>query len=136
MKKNGSWRGQTLVEFALLLPLLILIILFLFDLGRAVYYYSVIHNAAREGARYGIIFPDDNYGIDLVAREKAIGLDTASLFVNASRIGADGETIQVQTIYMFKPVTPLILSFLRAALNDPGLEGIVIKSQSSMHIEE
>jgi hypothetical protein len=134
MKKNSSARGQTLVEFALMLPLLILIVLFLFDMGRAVYYYSVIHNAAREGARYGIILPDDDAGINAAAREKAIGLDSASLSIVASR--QVGGTIQVQTIYVFKPVTPLILNFLRLVLNDPGLEGIVLKSQSTMVIEE
>ncbi len=42
--------GQSLVEFAILLPVFLLIVVVIFDLGRAVYYYSVIFNAAREGA--------------------------------------------------------------------------------------
>lgn len=44
--------GQSLVELALALPLLLVIVLGLGDLGRAFYYSSVIANAAREGASY------------------------------------------------------------------------------------
>jgi Flp pilus assembly protein TadG len=44
--------GQSLVELALLLPLLLLILLGLADFGRAFYYTTIISNAAREGAAY------------------------------------------------------------------------------------
>jgi hypothetical protein len=48
-------RGQTLVEFALVLPLLLLFLLGILDLGRAVYAYSTIANAAHEAARLAIV---------------------------------------------------------------------------------
>ena len=44
--------GQSLVELALALPVLLLILLGLADFGRAFYYTTVITNAAREGAAY------------------------------------------------------------------------------------
>src|SRR5712691_5470374 len=44
--------GQSLVEFALALPLLLLILLGLADFGRAFYYTTAIANAARAGAEY------------------------------------------------------------------------------------
>jgi hypothetical protein len=44
-------RGQTLVEFALALPLFVLIIFGVLDVGRFVYANSVLSQAAREGAR-------------------------------------------------------------------------------------
>lgn len=44
--------GQSLVEFALALPLLLVMLLGLADLGRAFYYTSAIANAARAGAAY------------------------------------------------------------------------------------
>jgi Flp pilus assembly protein TadG len=50
--------GQSLVEFALILPLMVLIIAGLFDLGRAFFASITITNAAREGARYGALNPD------------------------------------------------------------------------------
>ncbi|MDP9265333.1 MAG: pilus assembly protein [Chloroflexota bacterium] len=42
--------GQSLVELAISLPVLLLIVLGLADVGRAFYYTSAIANAAREGA--------------------------------------------------------------------------------------
>jgi hypothetical protein len=48
-------RGQSLVEFALILPIFLLILFGLFDLGRAVYAWSTINNAAREAARELIV---------------------------------------------------------------------------------
>jgi hypothetical protein len=51
-KTGRSDMGQSLVEFALVLPILILIIYGVFDLGRAFYGLVTIANASREGARY------------------------------------------------------------------------------------
>jgi len=48
-------KGQSLAEIGLLLPVFLLAVMMVVDIGRAVYYYSVIYNAAREGARYGVI---------------------------------------------------------------------------------
>jgi Flp pilus assembly protein TadG len=45
-------RGQALVEFALVLPLLLLLILGAMDLGKVITTKMVMTNAAREGANY------------------------------------------------------------------------------------
>jgi Flp pilus assembly protein TadG len=47
--------GQTLVEFALVLPVFVLLLVGLFDAGRAVFALSTINNAAREAARVAIV---------------------------------------------------------------------------------
>ena len=52
-----SERGQSLVELALVLPLLILLLAGTVDLGRAFFSYIVITNAAQEGARAGSRMP-------------------------------------------------------------------------------
>ena len=52
---KGFLSGQALLETALVLPLLLLIIMGVFDLGRGIYAYNVISNSAREAARYGIV---------------------------------------------------------------------------------
>jgi Flp pilus assembly protein TadG len=44
-------RGQTLVEFALVLPVFLFILFALIDIGRYVYLNSALSQAAREGAR-------------------------------------------------------------------------------------
>lgn len=48
-------RGQALVEFALVFPILMVMLIAIFDLGRAVFAYNDITNAAREGARLAIV---------------------------------------------------------------------------------
>jgi Flp pilus assembly protein TadG len=44
-------RGQSLVEFALVLPILILVMVMIFDGGRLVFAYNAVNNAAREAGR-------------------------------------------------------------------------------------
>lgn len=48
-------RGQALVEFALVIPLVLLVFLAIFDFGRAVYGLNAVGNAAREGVRTAIV---------------------------------------------------------------------------------
>src|SRR5207253_7045284 len=48
-------RAQSLVEFSLLLPLMLLIITGLMDVGRAVWQENTLAYAAREGTRYAIV---------------------------------------------------------------------------------
>jgi len=68
-------RGQALVEFALVLPILLLIILGVVDFGRAVYGYNTIGNAARSGGRVAIVSQTDA-SIKTAAITAAISLDT------------------------------------------------------------
>lgn len=56
-------KGQSLVEFALILPLFVLIVIGVFDLGRAFFASITITNAAREGARYGTLHVNDPQGV-------------------------------------------------------------------------
>jgi hypothetical protein len=62
-KKNPrKSRGQAAVEFALVLPLLILVVVGLIEAGRAMFIYSSVTNASREASRYGSAFgllPDE-----------------------------------------------------------------------------
>jgi hypothetical protein len=53
--QSEGQRGQSLVEFALLLPLMLLIITGLFDVARAVWEENTLAYAAREGTRYAIV---------------------------------------------------------------------------------
>jgi len=91
-------RGQSLVEFALLLPLMLLIITGLFDVARAVWEENTLAYAAREGTRYGIVHgsygspPADptDPGCDIVictnipavVRAAAIGVPNITVVVN------------------------------------------------------
>jgi uncharacterized protein (DUF427 family) len=54
-------KGQSLVEFAMVIPLFLLFIFGAFDLGRLFYYKIVFTNAAREGAHYFFANPKDQF---------------------------------------------------------------------------
>jgi TadE-like protein len=58
IRRRRRSRGQALVEFALIFPLALLLLLAVFDVGRAVFVYNGLVNAAREGARLAIVNQD------------------------------------------------------------------------------
>jgi Flp pilus assembly protein TadG len=59
-------RGQSLVEFALVLPIALILLLAVFDIGRAVFLYNGLTNAAREGARLAIVNQDKSLVVQRV----------------------------------------------------------------------
>jgi len=54
-RQRDGQHGQSLVEFALLLPIMLLIITGLFDVARAVWEENTLAYAAREGTRFAIV---------------------------------------------------------------------------------
>lgn len=51
----GDEHGGSLVEFAIVMPLLFILLFGIMDFGILLYNQAVITNASREGARYGIV---------------------------------------------------------------------------------
>ncbi|MBI1801612.1 MAG: pilus assembly protein [Chloroflexi bacterium] len=104
-----------MVEFAALLPVLLLILLGIFEFARAYYYSSAIINAAWEGARYGVTNPNDTQGI----RDAAINLAWALNLTNDNIVITcpDGNCttvdnrLTVTVGYSFEAVVPLVPSF-------------------------
>ncbi|HEY1455823.1 MAG TPA: TadE/TadG family type IV pilus assembly protein [Candidatus Dormibacteraeota bacterium] len=47
-------RSQALIEFALVSPVLLLLLFGIVDIGRAIFYYDTLNHAAREGARTAV----------------------------------------------------------------------------------
>jgi len=72
-------KGQDLVEYALIFPLLFLFLLGIMEFGLVIFSYDSVANAAREGARYGIIHPSDTAGIEAAARRSTTGLNQDAL---------------------------------------------------------
>ncbi len=52
-------RGQSMVEFSMVLPILMVVIFGLLEVGRAVFMYAAVINASREAVRYATA-----YGVD------------------------------------------------------------------------
>ena len=59
-------RGQTLVEFALVLPIFLLLLMTLIDFGRVVYAQNAISQDAREASRQGSVLAKDGSAYDLI----------------------------------------------------------------------
>lgn len=51
---NGA-RGQAMAEFALVAPVFFMLLFGIIEVGRFIFYYEILHNATREGARYAIV---------------------------------------------------------------------------------
>jgi hypothetical protein len=125
-------KGQDLVEFALTFPLLILMVYVIFDLGRVVYYYSALQNAVREGARWGIVHPDDVGGVVMIVQDRALGLNPAELTPVEVDYNDTDKTLKVTFSYGFATVTPLIGGWL--GFTDESVLLVVVAS-STMNFE-
>ncbi len=77
-------RGQALVEFAVILPVFFLLVAGMFDFGLGIYSDLTLVNAAREGARLGVIDPGNTTAIEQRVRDMAGNLDDSKLNVTIS----------------------------------------------------
>jgi len=78
--------GQTLMEFALVIPMVVLLLLAVFDMGRGVYGLSAVGNAARMGGRTAIV---NQAATDI--RQRAADQATG-LGIDASAVACDAVT--------------------------------------------
>jgi Flp pilus assembly protein TadG len=145
LRRRGARRGQALVEFALVLPLFLLFLIAIFDLGRAVFAYNTLTNAAREGARTAIV---NQYTPTIIARAKQqtaiVELNDPSVSVNFYQVNADGTpntstpcalsqiavgcmaTVGFEATY--QPITPLIGNIIFK-------NGVTFTASSSLSVE-
>ncbi|MBI3967737.1 MAG: pilus assembly protein [Chloroflexi bacterium] len=86
--------GQSLVEFALVMPVFLTLIFGVFDFGRYAYAQAVLDNAVREGARHGMMQPThtnnaasadpDNVAFKVTAAAKVLGLGANNVRVQCA----------------------------------------------------
>lgn len=98
-------KGQGLVEFALILPIFLLVLFTIFDLGRLAFHYSALHNAAREGARYGIVNKDDTAGVQTAVGDLTAGMDIS---FPPSTVNFFSDTVVVYLEYDFEAASPVL----------------------------
>ena len=140
-------RAQALVETALVLPLLLLLIVGLFDVGRAVWLSNTLATAVREGSRYGVVHgalsgsptgpgapsytaPNTDTAITAQVRSYAAGVPSNLTVLstwpdgNANR----GSRIVVSASFPFSPILAQV--FLGGGL------GVTLQSSSTLVIEQ
>ena len=129
-----SERGAALVEFALVVPLLMMMMCATIDFGLAVYTLNNLTAAVREGGRYAAIIDQGGWAANGGATAQAAvrdrvynyivgmnnGLTAAQTkaLISVSKDGAGIITVQIPG-YPYKPVTPLstILGLQTISLN-------------------
>lgn len=149
MKANKHLNGQTLIEFALIFPLLMFLLIGFFDLGRAVFYYSSLTNAVREASRTGIVkeygnyVDDDDFEDQIAAEVLAFGFGLSSLAAEDISVDVDEiddsndyfkEYIEVTGKFCYEPITPGIISIINTTCWN-GSRGIELKAVSVMRLE-
>lgn len=114
-------RGQSLVEFAIVFPVFIVLLAGMIDFGLALFSDVTIINAAREGARLGIVQPGDTTAIEARVRAMSTGLDGTKLTVTSTcqrpsggsfvacttPFWASGDSVKVKVDYDYTMVWPL-----------------------------
>lgn len=117
-------RGQSLVELAMGLLVLLILVMGIIDLGRVLFYYTTLRDAAQEGAVYGAINPQDCAGIYTRARAPLANSSEGSIDVDVLMNGTacnnapiasacSGQQIEViVTQPNFPLVTPILGTFI------------------------
>jgi Flp pilus assembly protein TadG len=142
LRFSRSWRkntGAELVEFALVLPLLLFVIFAIFDFGFMFRDFGVITNAAREGARIGVLAGYATSDVQARARSYATvaGLDGALVSTTAAvQTLAVGGTATVRVVRV-EVTYPHVFSFLSpiAGLFGGSFGSINLRAVSTMRVE-
>ena len=103
-------RGSAAVEFALLLPILLLLLLALVQVGVIARDSLVLTQASRAGAREAAVQASSD-AVEEAVRAAAVGLDPARVDVDATWSGARGAPVTVEVTYD-APVASLLAGWL------------------------
>ena len=96
MRNRRSCRGQNMVEFSLVLPILTITMLGIVGFGFVYFTRASVENAAREGARYGAVHPTDVSGIQSHVQQMVSGLAPSSVQVNVTY--PDGDSLPTHRV--------------------------------------
>ena len=119
-----------MVEFSLVFVAFLVLMVGLFELGRAVWIYETVAHAARQGARYAMVNGNmgapDNTALIASVKAQSVGLISSNITVTPTWEGGGlvGTFVRVQVSYPFTPVVGGILL--------GGTQGFNIRSTSRM----
>lgn len=109
-------KGQSMVELALTITILMALLAGTIDLGRAFFTWLALRDAAQEGASYGSIRPTDNSGMISRIRDNLEQVipdpatdTTVSITITPASEKCLGSTIQIDVYY---PTFPITMPFL------------------------
>jgi Flp pilus assembly protein TadG len=118
------WRGQSALEFALMLPALLLIVGGTIQFGQAFLAYAQLMQAAQEGARYGAVLPNTRNDAAIVARVQQVApgrtSDTVTVAstaspTNSATVAAASRTRGNVLTVTVRHTQPLVIPFFPLA---------------------
>ena len=118
MKHIKSERGQSLVELAISIVILVYLLAGAVEFGLAFFQYVQLRDAAQEGALYGSMNPSDPTNIELRVRNASTSpvnlLDTSKVTVTQTIIGSacEGNGIEVRVSFNHQIFMPFIPQFI------------------------
>ena len=129
IKRLKNQSGQALVEFTIVLPILMLLIMGIFQFGMMLNAYITIGNAAREGARAGIIGSSDAEIQNLIiSTSPSLEPENLTVSITPSETNRiSGGTLTVNVTYNYELTVPIISSLFNNV--------IVLNGQTSMRVE-
>jgi Flp pilus assembly protein TadG len=133
-KQATRERGQSLAEFALVVPIFLLILFAIVDFGMGFHSWITVTNSAREGARLGTVHATETQIVDRV-KSTADTLDDSNLTVSVTNAnGAPGESVVVDVSYQYDLITPLagIMDFFSGSTIGSSL---TFSSKADMRLE-
>jgi len=128
-KPHKGEQGQALVEMALVLPLFLLLLFGVIEMGRVGYAYISVINAAREGGRVAAIGGTD-LEIKSSIENAATSLDSMNLSIIITPLEVDRESGQEVTVDVTYPVQ-LVIPIISNVIPNP----VVVSSSMVMRIE-
>ncbi|MBV9895877.1 MAG: pilus assembly protein [Chloroflexi bacterium] len=116
---SDRFKGQSIVEFALMVPVLLVLALITLDVGRLYVFWVDLSNAAREGAyvasiAYSGATPNATVVDAVINENPSLGLQASQ--VSVSYLSA-GTIVSVQVSYPFQPIAPLVRSVFGNSLS-------------------
>ena len=110
-QKHPLWwkrGGQSTVEMALLLPIVLVCLLGTLDMGRAVYAYVTLSHAVREGCRAAVVQMNSDEMVIQTVVNAGIGLNLTPGSVTITGSRQPGTTVTVTAVSVYRPVTPIL----------------------------
>ena len=149
-------RGLVMVEFALMVPVLVMFVFGIVDLGRAYSLRNRLINAAREGGGFAQNFPqrvdstcdptnsfadiidktiheDTSLGLapppssDVTVARTPAGSSTATAYTGCSQTFGAGDTVTVTTHKQFTVLTPLVSWIVGGTITLKGTDQVAVQ---------
>jgi Flp pilus assembly protein TadG len=107
-----SEKGSNAVEFALLLPVLVMLIFGIFEFGRVYNNYLAITHAAREGVRIAAVgLNNPELKSIIIERAYPVSLTAGDIAISTPQGTEIGDPVEVQITYTVSINIPLVRSW-------------------------